>query len=93
MSSMRFWATGACQRRMAACSNLVWPLGTFRVPASRYGLRVSMAPVQKKLALLSSGLPAKSSTLNGPLPSTFLPLASTRPRPVSNEVACWTPTV
>jgi hypothetical protein len=45
------------------------------VPSSRYGWSVSIAPLKKKNALLSSSEPANSSMLNGPAlalePSSF----------------------
>ena len=89
---MRFCAVSCCQRRMAACSMSVWPDGTTIVPASMNGWSVSIAPCQKKCALLSSSEPAKSSTLNGPVASPSAPSAVSRPRPTSSDVACWTPT-
>ena len=46
-----------------------------------------MAPLKKKPALLSSGEPAKSSRLKGPV----LPLS--RPRLWTMDVACSTPTL
>ena len=85
---MRFWATSCCQRRMATWSKLVCPDFTTRVPSSRKGLRTLIAPSKKNLALLSSGEPAKSSTLSGPLGalSSFLPSLSVSPRPYSSAL-------
>jgi len=54
---------------------------------------VSIAPLKKKVALLSSELPAKTSMVLGEAPSTFLPSASARPRPVSRLVPWSTPTL
>jgi hypothetical protein len=63
---MRFCAFSAFQPWVTACSKSVWPETTLRVPSSIFGLRTSMAPSKKTLALLSSGEPAKSSMLYGP---------------------------
>ena len=54
-----------------------------------------MAPFQKNVALLSSGEPANSSTLNGPAgaPSIGVPSSSARPRPFSTDHACCWPTL
>ena len=75
---MRFWAVSWSQRRMATCSILVWPDLTTSVPSSMYFFRVSMAPLKKKWALLSSSEPAKTSMLNGPLVPVPLPSLSGR---------------
>ena len=58
-----------------------------------YGFSTLIAPSQKNLALLSSGLPANNSMLYGPFFPVSLPSLSRIPSPVSNEVACWTPTL
>ena len=60
---MRFWAVAGSQRRIAAWSKSVWPEGTTMSPESIIGWSTDMAPSQKKVALLSSGEPANSSTL------------------------------
>ena len=82
---MRFWAVAGSQRRMAACSNLVWPDTTLMSPESIIGLRTLIAPFQKNVALLSSGEPANSSTLYGAL----APLAL---RPSTRDCAWISPT-
>jgi len=56
------------------------------VPSSIFGCRMLIAPLKKKVALLSSGEPANSSTFHG----FGLPEAA---RPASSEVPCWTPTL
>ena len=64
---MRFCAVAGSQRRIATCSKSVWPVFTTSVPLSMHGLRTVIAPLKKNVALLSSGEPANSSMLNGPL--------------------------
>ena len=71
----------------------VCPEGTLSTPLSMYGCNTLIAPSQKKLALLSSGLPANSSMLYGPFLPVSLPSLSRTPSPVSSEVPCWTPTL
>ena len=90
---MRFCAVSCCQRRIATCSMSVWPDLTTSVPSSMNGLSVSIAPLKKKWALLSSSEPANSSMLNGPLASPSEPSLFRMPRPVSSAVACATPTL
>ncbi len=67
--SIRDWATPPSQRCVATWLKSVWPLCTTSFFESMYGLSTLIAPLKKKPALLSSGEPAKSSMLNGPLPS------------------------
>ena len=92
---MRRCAVAGSQRRMATVLKSVCPLLTTRVPLSRYGLSTDIAPLKKKVALLSSGDPANSSTLSGPLAAAAASAPSSvfRPSPTSSEVACWTPTL
>ena len=83
---MRFWAVAGSQRRMATCSKSVWPDWTTISPESIIGWRTDMAPLKKKVALLSSGDPANSSTLYGP--------CAARPsRPSTSDSAWSTPTL
>jgi hypothetical protein len=54
-----------------------------------------MAPSKKKVALLSSGEPAKTSMLSGPAGASALSVPSSffSPRPTNSEVAWSTPTL
>ena len=77
---MRFWAFSAFQPWVTACSKVVWPDSTFRVPSSIFGFRTLMAPSKKTFALASSGEPAKSSMLYGPSGFlAFMPSSSAWP--------------
>ena len=57
-----------------------------------YGCRTDIAPLKKKVALLSSSEPAKSSMLSGPFSPAALPSLSVTPMPKSSALACATPT-
>ena len=83
---MRFLATPASQRRVATVLKLVSPEGILILPESIIGCSTFMAPLKKKVALLSSGEPANSSTFHG----AALPLAS---RPLTSDSACSSPTL
>ncbi len=67
--SIRDCARPPSQRRVATWLKSLCPLWTTSFFESTYGLSTLIAPWKKKFALLSSGEPANSSTLNGPLPS------------------------
>ena len=92
---MRFCAVSCSQRWVAAWSMSIWPESTSRVPSSKYGCRVSIAPSQNRWALLSSSEPANSSTFSGPsgASSAGSKLSSSRPSPYSRALAWFTPTL
>ena len=90
---MRFCAVAGSQRRIATVLKSVCSLLTTSVPLSMYGLSIDIAPLKKNVALLSSGEPANSSMLNGPLAVPSEPSAFLQPSPTSSEVACCTPTL
>ena len=89
---MRFWAVAGSHRRMATVLKSVCPLLTTSLPLSISGFSTDIAPLKKKVALLSSGEPANSSTLNGPAAVPSPPSSFLRPSPTSSDVACCTPT-
>jgi hypothetical protein len=68
---------------VAALAKLVSPLRTTNRPESICGRSTLIAPLKKKVALLSSADPANSSTLNGPSPLS----------PSRIAVPCSTPTL
>ena len=90
---MRLCAVAGSQRRIATVLKSVCPLLTTSVPLSMYGLSTVIAPLKKNVALLSSGEPANSSMLNGPLAPPSEPSSFLSPSPTSSDVACWTPTL
>ncbi len=55
-----------------------WLDGHTSTPFSKYGCRMSHAPLKKYLALLSSGEPVNSSMLKGPFSPSLRPSWSTR---------------
>jgi len=65
----------------------ICPDGITMSPASIIGCRTDMAPLQKKKALSSSGLPPNSSTFHG------FTSAKRCFRPATTDSACCTPTL